>query len=252
MSVFSLDIGNSKSEVAIVENGRVTDFLCERHETGDDENQLAVLHAWCCERIAENSPFGVVVASVVPERLEIWNALWKKNEATRALPLQEVNAQTAFPFSVAIEDPKGVGADRWCNLAGAVARGYTSALVVDLGTANTYDLLLDGSFAGGLIAPGLNSSLRALTQAGSLLPEVEFQCPQRLLGQATVEAIQAGSWFQGVLGVEAVIERVRLENGNPPVLLTGGMSALVASAIAGIELVEAHLTLEGAAGLYRS
>lgn len=251
MSVFSLDIGNSKSEVAIVENGRVTDSLRERHETAKDQNQLVTLHSWCCERIAGNSPSGMVVASVVPERLALWSALWKKTGASRALPLQKVNAQTAFPFSVAIEDPKGVGADRWCNLAGAVVRGYTSALVVDLGTANTYDLLLDGRFVGGLIAPGLSSSLRALTQAGSLLPEVEFRRPQRLLGQDTVEAIQAGSWFQGVLGVGAVIDRVRLESGNPPVLLTGGMSALVASALAGVELVEANLTLEGAASLYR-
>ncbi|HKI83499.1 MAG TPA: type III pantothenate kinase [Candidatus Krumholzibacteria bacterium] len=252
MSIFSLDIGNSKSAVAIVENGRVTDSLREKHESGNDENQLLALHAWCAERIGENSPLGMVVASVVPERSSRWKALWNASRASHALELQEVSAQTIFPFELAIEDPAGVGADRWCNLAGAMARGYRSALVVDLGTANTFDLLRDGRFEGGLIAPGLNSSLRALTQAGALLPEVEFARPRRLLGQDTVEAIQAGSWYQGVLGVGGLIDHIRSQHRGLPVLLTGGLSPSIARELDEIELVEPELTLEGAASLFRN
>ncbi len=251
MRVLSLDIGNSKGAVALVENGRVTASLRREHRRDAPEDSLRALHRWCGERVGESAVEGIVVASVVPELLVSWLSLWQQSEATCAFTPQVVTAETPFPFAVDIEDPTGVGADRWCNLAAAAARGYESALVVDLGTANTYDLLLAGHFRGGLIAPGLVTSLRALSRESSLLPEVEFTRPSHLLGGATVAAIEAGAWYQGVLGVRAVIERLLFEHPQTPVLMSGGLCHRVATELPADALLAPDLTLEGAAALLR-
>ncbi len=272
MRLLCLDIGNTAAHAAVVEDGRVAVQFRREHGGGQHPAALDELHAWCGKVIAghtlapdataprslEEDPEidGIMVASVVPALSRRWRTLWQQDTRTRSIPLREVDHHLHFPFTVEVDRPDTVGADRWCNLAGAFARGHRDALVVDLGTANTYDLLVEGRFRGGWIAPGLVSSHRAMLQRGALLPEIEFEAPRTFPGRDTAEAIRGGSWLQGWGGVSAVIRAFLHEHPGLQVLVTGGLSPLFfdersGPADQGIGALRVDaLTLEGAAYLY--
>jgi len=249
--VIAVDIGNTKGCVAVLQDLRVTARLRRRYDAVGGGHPMADLYEWCRWQIQRKAVDGAVVSSVVPSRAETWRSLWERSGSTRSIPLREIDEQAAFPFEVGVDHPETVGADRWCNLAGAILRGHRSALVVDLGTANTYDLLLEGVFRGGWIAPGLVTSHRAVLRGGAQLPELEFGAPSTFPGRDTREAIRGGSWLQGWGGVAAVIDGFLREHPGLPVLVTGGLAERFPEAVSvpSAELT-GDLTLEGAAWLF--
>jgi type III pantothenate kinase len=129
-----------------------------------------------------------------------------------------------FPFGLKIDEPHTVGADRFCNVAAAVQKGYRDALVVDLGTATTFDLLLDGDFVGGLIAPGMAFAARKLGETAARLSPVPFApCPLEV-GKNTAAAMQGGAYHVAVHGVLATVTALLGRYGERPVILTGGLA----------------------------
>lgn len=257
MKRLAVDVGNSKVAAGLVEAGTVVDRF--QSDLPPDPASvrlgagvLARIYDWCADQIAIAGPQGVEgvgVSCVVPALREIWVHLWDGKTVTKELPCTFVEATSRFPFDVAVEYPRTVGADRYCNVAAAMGRGHSSALIVDLGTANTYDVLEEGIFWGGLIAPGCMSAHRALIERGAQLPEVPFAAPDRVVGRHTVEAMQAGSFLQAVGGVRHVVAAVRRTHPKGPLLITGGLALLVAPEIEGDPVYCPDLTLEGAASL---
>jgi type III pantothenate kinase len=156
----------------------------------------------------------VVLVTVVPEISEF---------LPDGLDLFVVDHTCDLPFSMAVREPARVGPDRLCNLAAAVAAGLTSALVVDAGTATTFDLLLDSEFAGGLIAPGLASSVRGLAAQTARLEPVEFGPAGWEVGTDTAEAMRAGAWHTGTGGILHTVAGLLERYGPLPVVLTGGL-----------------------------
>jgi pantothenate kinase type III len=135
---------------------------------------------------------------------------------------------SALPFALGVAEPAAVGADRYCNMAAAVARGWRDALVVDAGTATTFDLLTDGCFRGGLIAPGMALAARCLGEAAARLSPVPFaSCPLEV-GASTAAAMRAGAFHVGVLGVLGVVDGLLGRYGPLPVVVTGGLGAYLA------------------------
>ncbi len=252
MRILALDLGNTKGVAGLLEDGRVQAWFRRERKEKSTSHPLAELYEWCRGQISEDAVEGLVVAAVVPEALPLWEALWRRGESTKGLPMQVIGHESSFPFAVDLENPETVGPDRWCNIAGAVARGHGSALIVDLGTANTYDVLVDGCFIGGVIAPGLTLSHHALLAAGSLLPQLEFRRPERIIGRHTRQAIQSGSWYQGLGGVEAMVKRILEQQPGLPVLLTGGIGSLVEEDLRFEYHLLPQLTLEGAGSLFIS
>lgn len=176
--------------------------------------------------------------------------------ARRERPLLVASAGTV-PLAVRVDRPAEVGADRLVN-ALAVARLHgTPAVVVDLGTATTFDCVAgDGSFVGGAIAPGLELGLDALAGRTAKLPRVALRTPDRAIGRDTVGAIQAGTVLGHELLVEGLLGRIRGElaeaagvrPGDVRVVLTGGLSAAPwARAIGGVDAIDPELTLKGLA-----
>lgn len=163
---------------------------------------------------------GVAIASVVPACGEALRA---------ALPGAVAADHTApLPFALAVADPAAVGADRYCNMAAAVERGWRDALVVDAGTATTFDLLADGCFRGGLIAPGMAFAARRLGEEAARLSPVPFaSCPLEV-GASTAAAMQAGAFHAGVRGVLGVVDGLLERYGPRPVAVTGGLGAHLA------------------------
>ena len=255
--LLAVDIGNSNITIGSFRNGSLTAVrraATPRSATPDELEVLLedLLHL-------DDAAFGdvsaIACASVVPALSGALEAV----AARRERPLLLASAGTV-PIPVRVDRPSDVGADRLIN-ALAVARLYgTPAVVVDLGTATTFDCVAsDGAFVGGAIAPGIEVGLEALASRTAKLPRVELRSPDRAIGRDTVSAIQSGA----VLGYQALVTgllgRIRRELadtgdvsiGDVHVVLTGGLSqGAWAGALEGVEAIDPELTLKGLAILH--
>jgi type III pantothenate kinase len=133
-----------------------------------------------------------------------------------------------MPFAHDIRGPQTVGADRWCNVAAAVDAGLTDALVVDAGTATTFDVLAGGVFRGGLIAPGMSFAARALQREAARLWEVPFAPAELRAGRDTQEALAIGAYHVGVHGVRGTVIALLERYPGCTVVMTGGLGGWAA------------------------
>ncbi|MCB1155441.1 type III pantothenate kinase, partial [bacterium] len=150
------------------------------------------------------------------------------------------------------DNPKEVGADRIVNAVAAFARHKKAMVIVDFGTATTFDVIsAKGEYLGGAIAPGVNISLDALFRMTSKLPRIEFVNPGSAIGKTTVHSMQAGVFYGYVGLVDALIERIKNELPTPSTAIaTGGLATLITGESKQIDHVEDDLTLEGLRLLY--
>ena len=150
-------------------------------------------------------------------------------------------------IKIKYDNPKEVGADRIVNAVAAFEKHEGPLILVDFGTATTFDALsADGSYLGGAIAPGINISMEALFKSASKLPRVPFARPDRVIGRNTVTSIQSGLFFGYVGMIDGIIDRMSKEmEGDVRVLATGGLGKLIATVSRHIKEVDNLLTLEG-------
>ena len=169
-------------------------------------------------------------------------------EATGARPVT-VDARSPLPVVLDVDDPLSVGADRIVNVLAAAEIYRSDLVVVDFGTATTFDCITaDGRFIGGAIMPGLRTSADQLTRRAAKLPATELQAPGRAIGRRTEECIQAGVLFGSADAVDGMVERIRAEwptSGQPRSIATGGLARLVAPICTRIDAVDLELTLNG-------
>jgi type III pantothenate kinase len=159
--------------------------------------------------------------------------------------------KTGMPIQY--DNPREVGADRIVNAVAAYDRWGCALIVVDFGTATTFDVIsADGSYQGGAIAPGVGIAAEALFERTSKLPRVEFSRPPQIIAKNTVHSMQAGIFYGYVGLVEGIVSRMQEDLGGAvKVVATGGLAAPIAAATAAIDQVEPFLTLEGLRILYQ-
>jgi len=229
MRILVADIGNSQTKVvrcdlAALQTGaglETTPSPLFATETPLDTATGHDLARRLTVALAEQSALAVVVVSVVP---------WVTQVVTDASPDSFVIDHTvSFPFRLRVEEPAAVGADRYCNLAAAAAAGWRDALIVDLGTATTFDLLVAGEFIGGLIAPGMAFAARQLGDLAARLDPVPFAACPLEAGTSTEAAMRAGAFHVGVTGVARVIAGLLDRYGACPVMITGGLGCYLDS-----------------------
>jgi type III pantothenate kinase len=186
---------------------------------------------------------GAVLCSVVPSLTLPWAAAL---ERWSGRPPVEVSAETAA-LAIRYRDRSAVGADRIANAIAARAFYGTPAIVVDLGTATTFDCVSrEGAYLGGAISPGVATSAEELFRRAARLPRVELCTPQRALGRTTEESLRAGVLWGAAGSVDALVRRLGAEmKGTPVVIATGGWARIVAPECATVQHVDEALTLKG-------
>ena len=230
-----VDISNSYTKLAIATRQRLGQPI--RYPT--KELTVAILRRILRSRSVDT----IVVSSVVPRRNKVVAA------AAGSARLLFLNPQLDLGVGIDYPAPRSIGADRLANAA-AVAQLYGyPAIVVDFGTAVTFDVVsARGDYVGGVIAPGLEAMTSFLYARTALLPKLSLREPVRAIGKTTREAMMSGAVF-GYRGlVREILVRVRLENfprGKPRIVATGGYAQLIARRLPEIEAVHPNLTLEG-------
>ncbi len=161
----------------------------------------------------------------------------------------QIDARSPLPVRLDVDEPLSVGADRIVNALAAVELYRADTIVVDFGTATTFDCVTaDGRFLGGVIMPGLRTAADQLTQRTAKLPATELRAPERVIGRRTEECIQAGVLFGTAEAVDGLVRRIRAEwpdGRRPRVVATGGLATVVAPLTATIEETDPDLTLRG-------
>jgi len=186
-----------------------------------------------------------IVSSTVPQLGERWHEMSRRYLGHEALVVGP-GLRTGMP--IRIDNPLEVGADRLVNAVAAYDRVGSSCVVVDFGTAVTYDVVsAAGEYLGGLITPGIEISLDALSERAAKLPRVELTEPRAVVGRSTVEAIRSGIAFGFAGQVEGIVRRLRDElRENPHVIATGGLSTVMYPFIKDtIDEIDEFLTLTG-------
>ena len=193
---------------------------------------------------------GAVVASVVPQTLFDLRMLARHYFHTELMIVGAPGIKTGV--GVKIDNPSEVGADRLVNAFAAWKRYHQALIVVDFGTATTFDVVSGkGDYIGGVIAPGVNLSLDALHKAAAKLPNIGIQKPAKVIGTNTIGAMQSGIYYGYAGLVESIAARIQQEYGaKMKVIATGGLASLYAKACPVIEQLEPDLTIYGLKELY--
>jgi type III pantothenate kinase len=167
-------------------------------------------------------------------------------------PVLAEEAWQRMGVPIRIDRPEQVGADRVVNAVGAHAKYPGPLIVADFGTATTFDIVgADGGYEGGVICPGPNTSIEALYIAAARLPRIAIERPERVIGKATVPAMQSGVFWGYVSLIEGLVQRIKQEYGQPmTVIATGGLGVLFMQATDAIDHHEPDLTLDGLVLLY--
>ena len=192
---------------------------------------------------------GIILANVVPPMQSVIEATCRDTFAKAPLVVGP-GVKTGMP--ILYDNPREVGADRIVNSVAGYERVRDFCIIVDFGTATTFDVVsAKGEYLGGVIAPGLGISLDALFARTAKLQSVELIKPPTVVGRNTVNAIQSGVFFGYVAMVDGVVERIEKEQGRKAkVAATGGFAELIASESSKIDYVDEFLTLEGLRMIY--
>jgi type III pantothenate kinase len=244
--LLTVDVGNTHTVLGLFEGGELKIHwrLTTRREQTADEYGVLVRNLFSGSGYAPADVTGVALASVVPPLTPVLVALAREYLDHEPLVV-EPGVETGMP--ILYEPPGDVGADRILNGVAAFDAYGGPVVVVDFGTATTFDVITKkGEYAGGVICPGIGISADALFQRAARLPRVDVRHPGSVIGRSTVTSMQSGLYFGYVAMCEGIIDRIRDELGEPVrVVATGGLAETLSVEIPAIEAVDPVLTLTG-------
>jgi len=214
-----------------------------------DEYGIRMLNLCRTTDVDLKSIDSIIISYVVPPMLNILKPLCKKYFNVEPL-IVGPGIKTGMP--IFYDNPREVGADRIVNAVAAYEKFKRELIIVDFGTATTFDYISEkGEYMGGCIAPGILISSEALFEAASRLPRVEFIRPKSIIAKDTVSSMQAGIMFGYAGLVDGIVDRIKDEvKSNPFVVATGGFAEIIAPETKSIEVVDGMLTLEGLRIIY--
>jgi type III pantothenate kinase len=244
--LLAIDVGNTETVVGVFRDEELA--WRWRMATVPDRtaDELALLFGGFLQQQElsfDRNVTGVVLSSVVPSATQALREMVRRYFRFQPVVV-EPGVKTGVP--VLTDNPKEVGADRIVNALAAFTAYGGPCVVVDFGTATTFDCVSDGGeYVGGVIAPGLQVAARALFEHTARLPLVELVAPPAAIGKNTVESVQSGLIFGYAALIDGMVERISKELGHPTVVATGGLASVVIEECRTIDHHEPWLTLEG-------
>jgi len=241
-----IDAGNTNIVFAVRDGDqwRGTWRIATDPQRTSDEYAVWLLTLLQHARLTPAEINGAVIGTVVPAALYHLRRLCRDWFSVEPLIAR---ANLDWGFEIKVDNPNEVGADRLVNAMAAHTRFGGPLVVVDFGTATTFDVVdRDGAYLGGAIAPGINLSIEALHRAAARLPRIGIGRPQSVIGRATVPAMQSGIYWGYVGLVEGIVARIAGEYGGPlKCVATGGLAPLFAEGTHVLQHIEPDLTLDG-------
>ena len=255
MTLLCADIGNSHTVLGLVSEGTVLDHwrvATDERRTADE--WAVLLKGLLRESTVAHRLNGIAVCATVPAVLHEWRDMLVRHYGTLPNVVVEPGVRTGVP--VLMDNPREVGADRVVNALAAASLYEGPSIVVDFGTATTFDVVSPrGEYVGGAIAPGIDISLEALGRRGAQLRKVELLRPRTVIAKNTVEALQSGMVYGFASQVDGIVARMIAELGVPPesvnVIATGGLAPIVVAECSSFTDHQPWLTLLGLELVYQ-
>ncbi|AQR73029.1 type III pantothenate kinase [Sphingomonas sp. LM7] len=252
--LLAVDAGNTNVVFALLEGGEIR----ARWRIATDPRRTADEYAvWLSQLLSlegydRSAVTGVIVGTVVPRALHNLQVLSSKYFKAEAVIAGQGSAEWGFQLDV--EEPGSLGADRALNMIAAHARHQGDLIVIDFGTATTFELVdYSGAYKGGIIAPGINLSLDALVTAAAKLPRIAISAPETgtVVGRNTVDQMHIGIYWGYIAMIEGLVARLKAEVGRPlKVIATGGLAVLFEKHTSVFDTIEPDLTIQGLAMLW--
>jgi len=257
--LLAIDAGNTNVVFALIEPDGGAGKVRARWRIATDPRRTADEYAvWLSqllqlEGLDRSVVSDVIVGTVVPRALHNLQVLSEKYFRKTAVVAGQGAAQWPMPLDV--DEPHNVGADRALNVLAAHAKHPGDLIVIDFGTATTFDVVsASGAYSGGIIAPGINLSLDALVNAAAKLPRIAIEAPKEdlsVVGRTTESQMRIGIYWGYVAMIEGLTERVKAELGRPAtVVATGGLATLFDKQTDAFDAIEPDLTIQGLSLLY--
>lgn len=245
--IFVIDVGNTNTVLGVYRGETlVRDWRVRTEQNAtEDEFNVLVTNLLQLSRVDPAEIRKTIISCVVPPMVAILESFCRKYLGHAP---QWVDARNCADMPILYHNPGDVGADRIVNAVGAYHRHRTSLVIIDFGTATTFDAIsARGEYLGGAISPGIHIASEALFQKASKLPRVDlFKPPSVVIGKDTAGSIQAGIIFGYAGLVDGMVRRMQQEmGGSPKVIATGGLAPLMQHVAETIEEVDTTLTLEG-------
>jgi type III pantothenate kinase len=241
-----IDVGNTNTVLGLFDGQRLIAHwrLTTLHDQTVDEYGILTRNLFAIEHIEPSSIHGIIISSVVPP---LDRTLERVALRYFHIPPLFVSSATLTGISIRYDNPEEVGGDRIVNAVAAFGKYGGPCIVVDFGTAITFDAVsAKGEYLGGIIAPGIGISSEALFHRAARLSEVEIRKPLRVIGTNTTNSVQSGLYYGFVALVDGILERMMRDlGGNARVVATGGQAHLIAGGSRFFSEVDENLTLEG-------
>jgi type III pantothenate kinase len=244
--LIAIDIGNTTTMLGVFQGKDLVEKWSLTSGIARTADEVAMTVSALCSTsgILVERGTHVTLASVVPSLTGAFKGMASKLFGEDALV---VTSETPTGIEICYRDPASVGADRIANAVAASKLHRLPAVVVDLGTATTFDVVTsDMKYLGGAIAPGLVTSAEHLFERGAKLSPIEFRTPTRVIGRSTDESLLSGIMYGAAGQVDEIVRLISQELGERPAVIgTGGLVEVVAPLCKSIEIVDTSLTLQG-------
>ena len=249
--LLTFDIGNTHTVVGCFNGSKLINHWRITSERIRTEDELGVLlqYFFSMENLKFDDVRGICISSVVPDLTEIYQYLSRRYFKKEPLV---VDASLDLGMQVKYKNPASVGADRLCNAVAGKQKYGAPLLIIDFGTATTIDCIdANGDYSGGVIAPGIITSIESLHLKAAKLPRVGFSFPKNFIGQTTEESIQSGIFWGTVFLIEGLVDKIKHELGTESkVVATGGLAQKIIAHTTCIDTVDPYLSLEGMALIF--